>query len=297
MELFWSTCGLDAMANDHDAHEEAVKKATLLRLLLVIALLAFVAGCWLRGCVASSEIESLNNTSRSNSVVLEVYKNENADLSSKVISAKIENNENMRRKDAEISKVTSELLTTQQRLTSFESLPANILNLYTNTANLFLNEPTNRAQLASLLLSVQSFTNAVSELSKSPLFDLYINDVRLTNGTVISLHESRLLKIQALNSSDITARGLSISFLCPSALDKTNVIANGWDFMPQIPENPSNIRNHWLWTASRTAPGGITYNIDSLEISTNVSFPVIRVGFKLWSDSSRIQAFDLVLTF
>jgi hypothetical protein len=69
LHLFWTWIGFDALAEDFATHENAVRKANVLRFLLVVSLLTGVFAYLLRGCVDSSEIQSLSNNSRSNSVL------------------------------------------------------------------------------------------------------------------------------------------------------------------------------------------------------------------------------------
>jgi len=62
LHLFWTWIGFDALAEDFATHENAVRKAKVLRLLLVVAMIFGVCGYMLKGCFDSSEIREATKT-------------------------------------------------------------------------------------------------------------------------------------------------------------------------------------------------------------------------------------------
>ena len=142
-------------------------------------------------------------------------------------------NEAKRARDADLSRLTGERDSLQQRLTYFESLPANVLALYSNLSNLYANDPTNRQQLASMLMSLQSITNAIDDLSARPTFGFHLNGNPITNGSIVVLrltNDVAQLIFAVKNSGTAAADGVHILLDAGEHEDAVRTITSdsGW---------------------------------------------------------------------
>ena len=135
---------------------------------------------------------------------------------------------------ADIGRLTTEKTSAENRAALFETIPLQVPGIITNLSNMLSTQPTNQQQLLSLLYSIQALTNSLADVALRPTFDLYINETRITNGTVLSLKESRILRMKIQNTSPITAEQLEVRFGAPSGLAPTNLIANGWIHLPKL---------------------------------------------------------------
>jgi len=156
--------------------------------------------------------------------------------------------------------------------------------------------------------NTRSLTNALSGLNlERPEFDLYVNDILITNGAIISLKESRKIQLRVVNTTQTTAEQLSIDFLAPFALDKTNVIVgNEWQIQPPVTAiknglwTTNTVGNNWRWIADKSVAGMAGFYPQTFEISTNFpsqKYSVIQVTFNIYSNGSKKQTFSLALTF
>ena len=149
---------------------------------------------------------------------------------------------------------------------------------------------------------LQALTNVVNE--SRPTFELYINNDRVTNDSVISLPKDRTLFLFIKNVSDFTADQLRADFFAPASIDPTNVMASGWTFQP-LPVtlgtadklNLLGVAGHsWEWEANHGIASGKSYACASLQIATNVS-ESFHVEFRIYANRSRLQTFAVKLTF
>ncbi len=216
--------------NEYVKRERGYLRAPLrkvLHLVILAIVLSLVgglaAGLWLRGCGVNKQYAFLNgklsaqqDEGRRLERQLEANKQE-------IIKLTIDLNEVKRAKDAEILKVTQERDAAQQRLTSFESLPANVVNLYSNLSNLYENQPTNREQLAALYKRVEAITtNLLEELGKAPAFAFAVNDIVLTNGAYITIpigtNNSQVLTFAVINYGKSAANSVALTLCIPEEL-------------------------------------------------------------------------------
>jgi hypothetical protein len=152
-------------------------------------------------------------------------------------------NEAKRGRDADVLRLTGERDSLQQRLSYFESLPANVLTLYSNLSKLYANDPTNRQQLASMLMSLQSITNAINDLSARPTFDFYLNGIPITNGSVVVLHltnDSTQLVFAVKNSGTSAADGVHILLDAGEHKDAVRIITSDFGWTRGISVNDLN---------------------------------------------------------
>lgn len=157
-------------------------------------------------------------------------------------------NEAKRARDADVLRLTAERDSLQQRLSYFESLPANVLTLYSNLSNLYANEPTNRQQLASMLRSLQSITNALNALSARPTFDFYLNGIPFGNGSVVVLHltnDSSQLIFAVRNGGTLAADGVHILLDAGEHKDSVRIITSdsGWTQGISVNDENGNLRD------------------------------------------------------
>lgn len=167
--------------------------------------------------------------------------------------------------------------------------------------------------------NTESLTNVFDEtLNKSnllsvfesdrPTFKLIINGSKMvTNGSIISIKENRKLFLSVQNMSSVTAEQLTVGLYCTSCLTPTNLICgNSWTELPHLTQNMTNgdvmdatgKGHYWHWKATDSlGGGGGGYDIDALEISTNMTCPVVDVRFDVFANRSKIQTFDVTLKF
>src|ERR1019366_8023184 len=75
----------------------------------------------------------------------------------------------------------------------------------TNFAYFIATQSTNQQQFSQLRIAFEGITNSLADAALMPTFDLYINKTKITNGTVLSLKQSRILNLKVENTSPITA--------------------------------------------------------------------------------------------
>jgi hypothetical protein len=273
-----------------------IKAGKLLFGIIALAILAVFVWPLNKAWRKQAEIESTNSIlSNSNSFLRgEIQQNEKLLRTAETTIQNLKGDATR----LEIAKAAAE-----NRAAIFEAIPLQIPSIITNLSNLIATQPTNQQQLLVLLDAVQSLTNALSEISARPTFDFYINYTRITNNAVISLKQSRLIKLRVHNTSSVTAQEVTVDFSAPLGLDKTNLLFHGWDLMPagvlmssdaytSIPTG-----NHWKWVADKIVPGMQGHDVESSEISTNFPFPVIQVQFNISSINSKLKRYFVSFTF
>jgi hypothetical protein len=140
--------------------------------------------------------------------------------------------------------------------------------------------------------------------SDKPSFELYINNTLVTNGSVVSLKDTRRLQLAVKNISPVTADNLSIDFGVPSGVEPTNVIYDdSWRAEPpnRIVTNGMIATNvwghHWSWRADSNFGSDTFYGVNYLEFSTNITFSVIQTQFYVYAVRSTRQTYKITFTF
>jgi hypothetical protein len=145
-----------------------------------------------------------------------------------------------------------------------------------------------------------------------PEFELYLNDLKMTNGESFSIKKTRKFALKVTNVSMVTADQLSVDFICPIELADTNVIADGWLEQPQSVNfingqfADAPILNHWRWMADKSLAGSYNgkvdgnfdyYNCAAIEISTNFSLPIVPVAFEVYANRAKARRYVVYLDF
>jgi hypothetical protein len=203
----------------------------------------------------------------------------------------------IREQDTTILTLATEKASLANQAAVAASIPLHVPSIISNLDNILATEPTNRQQLLSLLYSVEALTNALAEATARPTFDLFINDIKITNDTVLDLNKSRILYIRVVNTSLVSIEQLTVRFYAAIDMQPTNLIADGWALGPQMsqvidghwPDTP--MANVWIWRAdslvSPNAPNyNGAYNVNSLKISTNYHSPVLEAGILVYAARS-----------
>ena len=182
--------------------------------------------------------------------------------------------------------------------------------IITNLANFIATQPTNSEKLKGILFEIETLTNALAEATSRPTFDLYINDIKIINGTVLDVKQSRMLRIEVRNTSAFSLEQLYVDFAAPLALDQTNLDAAGWTLGPikvMTGAGPSGIpkANSWTWHATQPIPGSVTdagygdfvhaYYAEFLHVSTNFHYPVIQVRIAVSAVRAKISNYTVTL--
>ena len=142
--------------------------------------------------------------------------------------------------------------------------------------------------------------------SDKPYFELFINNHSVTNGSIVSIKDSRELDLKVHNLSTITADGLTIDLSTLTTIGFTNVIYG--DFWRQQPANgllmsglisTAEVGNHWSWYDNETPhiPGNVTRSINYFRISTNMPFPIVPITIELSAARSKLQTYHIFVTF
>ena len=156
---------------------------------------------------------------------------------------------------------------------------------------------------ADQLTSVSSNLVAAIE-SERPYFEFYINNRLVTNGSSVSLKANRRLELIVRNISSATAEGLSVELSAPLGVDPTNLICGqSWMGMPlgTTVENGVISTNamayRWVIKSVRPIPERNSFGADTLELSTNLTYPVMTFQFDLYAVRSKRQTYIITLTF
>lgn len=212
-----------------------------------------------------------------------------------ILNLKTDFNEVRRQKDSEVAKLTMERESALQRNTQWESLPANILNLY---SNIYANAPTNIQQFGSLM---QSFTNSLNDVvSSRPYFEIILNKSKITVGQAVELDHSRSVLLNVMNVSETTAQNVCLSIHSP--IEKTNLLSEGWLASPfSLTSLDGNVVqeipgwNSWSWKADKSLAAQNTHYAATLTVSTNYHGSVLPMIIEAYSDNSKKQMFAIVL--
>lgn len=197
-------------------------------------------------------------------------------------------NEAKRARDADVLRLTTERDSLQQRLSYFESLPANVLTLYSNLSNLYANDPTNRQQLASMLMSLQSITNAISALSAKPTFEFYLNGTPIGNGSVVVLHltnDITQLIFAVRNGGTLAADGVHITLDAGEHKDAVRIITldPGWTCSISVSDENGNLKqvNDDLFVAdySGVIAQGDYFTCSALHLHSTIQFSSLQNPF------------------
>ena len=216
----------------------------------------------------------------------------------------------IREQDTTILKLSTEKASLESRLTTFESVPFQVPSIIKNLENILATEPTNRQAILSLLYSVEALTNSLAEVAMRPTFDLYINQTKITNGTVLDLKQSRTLSPRIKNTSAISIEQLSFDFVTPLELNATNLDAPGWQLSPQVIKiiDGKEIKsgNQWRWHADNiiSGSGGTSdnwveggYDVNCIRISTNFPYHGIWVTFNIYAARAKSVNYTVMLKF
>jgi uncharacterized coiled-coil protein SlyX len=189
----------------------------------------------------------------------------------------------------------TEVLASQTDITNqyhqLKSIQVQLLSpaFMTNLSYFVATQSTNQQQqLSQFRIALDGFTNSLADAALMPTFDLYINETKITNGTMLSLKSSRMLNLKVQNTSPITAEQLKVMFQAPYGLEPTNLLsARKWIQIPDDkmksdePTNPDYLSCYgWRWNADTIIEGNGPCYVDSLEISTNFTYPVIKSVFE-----------------
>jgi len=278
--LFWTWIGFDALAEDFETHENVVRKAKVLRFLLVVSLLVFVSGYILKGCIDSTKIAELEQDKHKQEITIQDVK-------------------------ADFNRVTTEKIGLQGKLDMRQTWDLQSPIFPTNFSYFIATQSTNQQQLSQLSHTLEGITNSLADAALMPTFDLYINKTKITNGTILSLKHSRILNLKVQNTSPITAEQLKVLFQAPYGLDPTNLLsARGWIQLPDDamksddPTIPEFLSCHgWRWNADTIIEGNGPCPVDSLEISTNFTYPRIKVKASVYAVRSKVRSYDFLLSF
>ncbi|TAK93917.1 MAG: hypothetical protein EPO07_17520 [Verrucomicrobia bacterium] len=212
-----------------------------------------------------------------------------------------ESNATVQRKDVEIQRLTTENASKEQQLAFIHTLPEKSMSLYSNLVSLSANYPTNQQQFEAM---TEALTNMLSEMAAgTPSFKLSINETFITNGATIQLDQSRTLQLQVLNASTVTGEGVTVCFVTPLDLTETNLVSDGWTFMPKSRTVAANgigstpVANCWRCFADRPLPGSSFWDVNRLQISTNYTWKAVRLEFQVYANKSKVQSYHVVLVF
>jgi hypothetical protein len=193
-------------------------------------------------------------------------------------------NQRLREKNKEIANLNAEKMTAEQELSLFESSPEKISTLLSNFYN---HKPTNLDQLHAM---VGQFTNSINSMdSERPKFAVYLNGMRLSDGTICFLPKSREIFLEVKNIGGEAADKLTINFFAD--LTETNLNANGWT----LESRSSAGWNGWETTAQQLIPSGVTFDAATFYISTNLHVPVLTSQILVHSIGSKLQVFNVGL--
>jgi hypothetical protein len=276
LHLFWTWIGFDALAEDFATHENAVRKANVLRFLLVVSLLVGIFGYILRGCIDSSDIQTLKNDSMSNSAALDFYKRQGTEADKKL---------QQQAQDIQILHTENASLANQAAISA--SIPLHMVSIVSNLDNILATDPTNRQQLLQLQYTVEAFTNAFAESTLRPTFDLYINDTRSPDQMTFVLKQPRVMRILIKSLTTLTANEVTANFVIMDSTDPTNFDLTGWtrgaatitesfghSYRGQTIHTTNTVTNIWTWKADKLVTGSANsysyYTLPSISISTNL---------------------------
>jgi hypothetical protein len=193
---------------------------------------------------------------------------------------------------AEIGRLITENEGLKTRAAILMQLPADAISGLSNFVSFYRNESTNREQLLAAILG--AFTNTISDQLPIPAFQLYANDMILTNGMELDLTTYRALRFTIANVSTVTADRVNLSFqtfLDPSHLSLTS----DWRLMPQSKIDVAGklvpADNHWLWGADLNLSSGSSYNVSAIILSTNM--PPTMVPFRVTVYASRSKSLKI----
>jgi hypothetical protein len=101
-------------------------------------------------------------------------------------------------------------------------------------------------------------TNLLTEIeSERPSFQLYNDNILITNGAVISIKKDRTVKLNVRNASKITAEQLKILVIAPAGIATTNFIGGAFWNSSEVGMYssadariaPTELLNGWEWVA------------------------------------------------
>ena len=238
---------------------------------------------------------SYSNTNSFLQGQLSAIKDDNENLKYDLSALKAEFNEVKRQKDTEILKLIGERDNAFQRLALFESMPSQVMNLYTN---LIANAPTN---LTDFNNAMAQLTNALTHAVEIPEFALYANDSIVTNGSIILLPNDRKLWLRVKNTSQITADNLKVALFVPPALNSSNVVADGWIVGRMIVSGERTIGqtdySSWRWQADKPIYPRETYNTASITFSEAIEHFIVEIRIDVAASRSKAQRFLVTLVF
>ncbi len=254
-----------------------------------------------------------------------LYKNENAVLKQDVRAktTKVQELEHtILSLKADLNISTIEKASAENRAAVADLIPLQALSIVSNLDNLIATEPTNRQQLLSLLHRVEALTNALTEATAIPTFDLYVNDVKITNMTCLNLKQSRTMNVSIKNTSPMTAEQVCAEFEANSILDPTNVYAPEWTHLDagrtayagriggtRTPDNiTETASNTWISRSNRLVPGNTDKKtfcgLGYIRISTSWPcdemsrhLPVCPVRFVVYAAGTRAVSYLVILAF
>lgn len=204
-----------------------------------------------------------------------------------------------------IINLTTEKEAAKNQAAAYAVIPGFVLSMVSNLSVMVSNDPTNRQQISAALLTLQTLTNALSELTIRPTFNLYINDIEITNhDVVIPLKVPRRITFALQNTSNVTAEQARIELITPLALEVTNLSHNGWSVAPVFSQGfmTNQSGRVWGWFATRSiAPTHSMhlerYFADPLEISTNVVVQGMETQVQVFSNGSHLQEYSVTFMF